>query len=1479
MAVNLNGFENTPREQREVLSREQFKKYIKLTENLYTEKIETYIIVEIAKRGKANFDSIYKENNITTREEFIALIKEASGIDITQDNPKMLLEGLPEDVLAQLENLDDLIDSIQNFDEFYTKTSYAINFNKIEELYADRLKSIATEVSKYDLSQIHSEDYAKAQFLRYINFQNTGAKLDFQYIKEHSSNAMEVFISTENLTGTEIISFDDYLYRRTKEEIVDNSSEWIYVEPKNFDISHYQTIIDSYNTSKSRANLAIPFLVNQELQDQNEWLIKYAFEEDLEKNLPLAETLWKQLTPESQIKYKNYFDKLVEHLVKTHDTYKINELLEHTIPEFIEDHSEDFKKIYTHQGNGRLNESFFRDVFIFFSDNFKENYYEENQNLSHRERALILSKTRTEYINQNFRQLFDDFFKSNADSYAIGPLYDSGEIINPFNQHEFDDSTMEYLLSISEKEIQNSKSKFEYIAKNIFGNLSPKNQIDYYQKFMQIGIDNSVSPQKVVSIFEKMNQNLREANYNDILAFSQTLSPEVFDYIRTTGYINMFLRMSQEKKETNYNDMLAFSQTLSSEAFNYLRGTGYIYMIQCMDQPQKEAFLEENIAEILLSLRTKYTSEDSIREDSMSPEQRKEFDLNYSKEFISILLEMDKRGDLNESNARVIIDNLPKLGKVVVDRLYKSNSEMIRTNASQLITAVSTLDKDEAISIIEDTERLFSKDSIPDFVKIYKFYENVVERKQGVLKNALRQASNYSPELQQAGSEKAGMRIIFSDLLNISLKSNNKSLRKFIDLLESGNETYVKYLNGGKNLDALTQDEKDTLRKYADTLYTIYDESLVSKHDIKRTGKKIKNSKDYTKTLEDLSKRYIGHTFPANLSNEVLNTIVGRMDELLAGKRTIEDFRTYMDRVNQASNQRHNELEKTKLVLEPGDLIKGVQNATSFLQSLFSNGIRAGEFLGVETHTDATPLDSDHSLILPQNIGDTLSQTISKTASSGYGSFFLVIKKDPEKLYFTRNNPEYTFRNESSPKYQSKLGKNADREAIKARISNRINGTFEEPKLEVFSSNVVGPSHYGVRTGMAITDVDYIVVTTYDKRIGYELAMNGTFIPVINRETNEVVFGMDDYKKIRQQMQGLAYYGSHNYIVDKTAYTPAVEEKVAQLFPDGDVKESISEKDARTKREAIERKVREALLEKLGLGFARRITGDVSPGFIEFIDTGSTGRGTNLPGDGDFDFSVKLDMDILDNPQRLEEFKGTLREVLAVRSNSPECSLAEFNGNFRYKKVQVEGVETPLDIDITFMQKAENVTYSTDMAVKERLELIKETDPEGYKRVIANIVLAKEMLKKEGIYKKHSSDGATVNGGFGGVGVENWILQNGGSFVKAMETFLEAAEESKSFNEFMEKYPIFDFGQNHVAKEYQHDSFIRGLSDSGFTKMQSIFKEFIKELRPQEISMAAISKNAIVNEEIRQSEFAEASQVIRRDMQELETDKTEQGGN
>lgn len=290
----------------------------------------------------------------------------------------------------------------------------------------------------------------------------------------------------------------------------------------------------------------------------------------------------------------------------------------------------------------------------------------------------------------------------------------------------------------------------------------------------------------------------------------------------------------------------------------------------------------------------------------------------------------------------------------------------------------------------------------------------------------------------------------------------------------------------------------------------------------------------------------------------------------------------------------------------------------------------------------------------------------------------------------------------------------------------------------------------------------------------------------------------------------------------------------------------------------------------MNLGLRESVSGDLTSGFVEFIDTGSTGRGTNLPGDGDFDFSMKVDKSIMNTPKAFDKFKETLRDVLAKKSADSESSLDEANGNFRYKKVEISGAEKPLDIDITFMPKTGRVNYSTDMSVRERLNGLKETNPDGYMMTIGNIILAKKMLKEEGLYKKSSSPGASKYGGFGGVGVENWILQNGGSFYKAMETFLEAADKSTSFEDFQEIYPIYDFGQNHMAKGYQHDSFVKGITKSGYEQMIEKFKEFQQELLPtiedtiekfSNIAIQDVVRNALSNYNITQSEIESLEQA------------------
>ncbi|MDR1917788.1 MAG: hypothetical protein LBQ05_02260, partial [Christensenellaceae bacterium] len=101
-------------------------------------------------------------------------------------------------------------------------------------------------------------------------------------------------------------------------------------------------------------------------------------------------------------------------------------------------------------------------------------------------------------------------------------------------------------------------------------------------------------------------------------------------------------------------------------------------------------------------------------------------------------------------------------------------------------------------------------------------------------------------------------------------------------------------------------------------------------------------------------------------------------------------------------------------------------------------------------------------------------------------------------------------------------------------------------------------------------------------------------------------------------------------------------------------------------------------------------------------------------------------------------------------------------------------------------------------------------------------------------------------GGFGGVGVENWVLQNGGSLVTAIKSFLDAAN-GKSLAEFQKAYPIWDFGENYLAKKngkYPHDNFVNNLNEAGFQKMRETLTQTLSQLQSQTQSQPKLQTQA-----------------------------------
>ncbi len=504
-----------------------------------------------------------------------------------------------------------------------------------------------------------------------------------------------------------------------------------------------------------------------------------------------------------------------------------------------------------------------------------------------------------------------------------------------------------------------------------------------------------------------------------------------------------------------------------------------------------------------------------------------------------------------------------------------------------------------------------------------------------------------------------------------------------------------------------------------------------------------------------------------------------------AGFDTLTEARQYMQQKIESADAKNRSRATSDLVLEPGDLIKGIGDI-EYLGHILQNGSVSKEYLGHAAGSDATPLDTDLSRI-SSNDGSNISK-IAGTEASGYGPIFFVLKND-DRFVVTRDSDK------------TELDINQSRS-----------------KLELFYTGAIGLTHYGIRTGFSSSDIDYIMCEgdDYDERIGLEIALNGFYIPVA-LTNGKIVFTPEDYDKLRSKMAGLSELGCAEFKFAPGLITDDVLAIVEQL------PENAADIDY--KKQKINHAIEEAL-NGAGHSLKTEQDGDLTDGPIELIDTGSTGRNTNKPYDGDFDFIMRLDRSLLSNPQEFDNIKKRLLKQFGKEDAETEIT---GSGDFRLKGVQIDDIT--VDIDISFTQKTDRAMYSTDKALEDRLNTIKRNYPEQYPYVLANVILAKQVLKEAGAYKPNRGD--TPQGGLGGVGVENWILQNGGSFLQAATSFLEASK-GKSFEEFQKTYKIWNFGSNHLAIKsgtYPHNNFVvDNMSEEGYEKMRSALLTYVENM-------------------------------------------------
>ena len=854
---------------------------------------------------------------------------------------------------------------------------------------------------------------------------------------------------------------------------------------------------------------------------------------------------------------------------------------------------------------------------------------------------------------------------------------------------------------------------------------------------------------------------------------------------------------------------------------------------------------------------------------------------------------------VNDHYDELTIEQIRQVSGIIA-RLSNSNASELAERSEAFADELLKLDTDKIPEALDKIEDIYIHNHLPYVGKNYLVFRTM--HPSANLENDFYFGSSgtISPVLQQAtGDIRSGKldqmlnsrdTIIISDLLRASFGSNNRSIREYlaglkqgqilIDQLNSGELSWETFNQSPNSMDQATKADYDTLSAFAWHLATIYNSTLPGKEhsyqlihqqpdqstedqsippnalqtDFANLTSLIKPNSRYS--LADRAVRYFAH-------------FVG-IEDLAGAERYMDDAVKKADIRNRKTAEYLTTTKKPKL--QPGDLVKGMGGTRGsgirYLSYLFQNGSISKEYLGDSSRSDTTPLDTDLSVVLNYS-GDTrtIDHAISSMLADGYGcGLWSVLRSDEatgeDRFIITRRDKREVGQDIYDP--DNDPDSRHKREAT--------------TKLEAFATGVDGYGHYGIRTGFGMNTVDFFVsdrTTRTGENLGgvrarnngdeytlvsevakLEIALNGFYIPIVDRDSEELIYTPDDYDTMRQQMSGLSHYRTGDYqfapdselelgelTLDKESLSAVSMPSSSSTSDDAqgassssitipstttiisELPASMAETDR--KHEMINQAIKQAItnIPELNLSYKDYLDGDLTENIVEMIDTGSTGRQTNAPGSGDFDYMARLDRSILNDPTKKQQITDAL---LAAFGRENDGS-AIVNGNLRLKQVSIDGLAEPVDIDITFAQKTNKVQYPTDAALADRLSNIKNQSEAKYQQVLANIIYAKQFLKAAGAYKPRRSPEAKGVGGLGGVGIENWVLQHGGSFKQAARDFLAVADSCSGFEDFCAHYPVWDYGENHKGiRSKPHDNFVAdNMNPEGYERMKEVLRAVV----------------------------------------------------
>ncbi|MBQ9318518.1 MAG: hypothetical protein IJR82_02680 [Bacilli bacterium] len=771
------------------------------------------------------------------------------------------------------------------------------------------------------------------------------------------------------------------------------------------------------------------------------------------------------------------------------------------------------------------------------------------------------------------------------------------------------------------------------------------------------------------------------------------------------------------------------------------------------------------------------------------------------------------------------VDKIDKY-KELLERIFITNSNALYSMRSSF--AYRLIMEDNPIEIFDKLEKLYIQNSIPMFAKMYFCFKILYPNPDS--RFDFSDLSRISPELKNCSLPNLGLEkymsnpsnndirdiIIYNDLLRIAVESNSYDLRNYLNNIELGNYLFLKIKGDNvenKKFDKMTTEQKnEALKIFVRHLEVIY------RHT--KEGKLDKSNLDSLNYMDKI--QYLKDKIKPTNRYDLPDRIV-RMFGYNAGYKSFSQIREAMKKSVIEAHERGKKLgeylENHPFQFQDGDFIRCIGGYREFSGSL-DMGNFCKEFLTVINNTsksDTTPLDIDLSQIINKG---TIYKSIEGTPTGfGFGNVFFITLKDNPYINVTRD-----------------------------KEGNLTGNKYDPKKTEMFGTQVNDEgyeSHWGARTGMSISkNVDIILYkenrmidskNPYDKdgnvnyiddeskfddlaRIKFDLVRHGYYKPIIDF-SGKLLFTVKEFEELKTKMNGLSYYDIDSYQFSNNLDFDGINQITDSL--------EQSTKDTKEKRDIINN-ILTNVLSTQNLTLKTFIDCDLTPGSVEVIDTGSTSRFTNNIGSGDFDLILRVDQEIFRNSEKYKQFKNSFLEYLTSHYQIDNIVTTD-NGDYRFTGIHIDS-NTTIDLDLSFVVKTDKLSYTTEQCINDRLNIIKKTDCEKYKKVIANIVTGKKLMKYLGCYMPARKD--SCQGGMGGVGIENWILQNNGSLIDACKSFYECAKD-KDFAQFRKKYFVWDFGQNHFAirnDEYPFDDFIYNMNETGYNKLKNGLKQILPDI-------------------------------------------------